>query len=190
MNIYQKLSKARVELQNMKLAKTGKNQSMTYFELGDFLPAVNSLCDKHEMTTHLSIVNDGAEKAILTLYNASEPQEKIEFVVPTAEAQLPRGQEIQNLGAKITYLRRYMLMTAFEIAESDIVDKVNRELREDVSSEDLDLIKVAKSIDELSALYEKLEKKYTSKVLLSHFSARRKDIEDEQELDQTKGVKK
>jgi len=160
MNIYQKLATARVELQDMKLKKTGKNQSMTYYELGDILPAVNGLCKKHDMITRLSIVHDGLEKAILTVYNASEPKEKIDFVCPTAEAELPRGQKIQNLGAKITYLRRYMLMTAFEIVESDMVDKVNIDLIESVSEEDQKRIRDAKSIDSLTKVCGELKTKY------------------------------
>lgn len=160
MNIYQKLATARVELQDMKLKKTGKNQTMSYYELGDILPAVNGLCKKHDMMTKLSIIHDGLEMAVLTVYNASEPKEKIDFVCPTAEAQLPRGQEIQNLGAKITYLRRYMLMTAFEIVESDMVDKVNIDLTEEVSEEDQAKIRSAKNMDSLVKVCASMKSKY------------------------------
>lgn len=112
------------------------------------------------MITKLSIVNDGVEKAILTVYNAPEPKEKIDFVCPTAEAQLPRGQAIQNLGAKITYLRRYMLMTAFEIVESDMVDKVNIDLTDEVSEEDQEKIRGAKNMDSLVKICGSLKTKY------------------------------
>ena len=42
LNLYQKLQKVRVELQNSKLKKSGKNtfSKYEYFELGDFLPKV------------------------------------------------------------------------------------------------------------------------------------------------------
>lgn len=170
MNIYQKLTTARVELQDMKLKKSGKNQSMSYYELGDFLPAINGLCKKHDMMTKLNIVHDGVEKAVLTVYSSSEPKEKIDFVCPTAEASLPRGQAIQNLGAKITYLRRYMLMTAFEIVESDIVDQVNIDLTDDVEPADVEAIKSCKTVKQLEALYREMATKYKMTLIQPMFA--------------------
>jgi hypothetical protein len=198
MNIYQKLIKARVELQDMKLRKTGKNDysHYDYYELGDFLPAVNKLCEKHEIITRFNIIQNGVEKAILTLYNASEPKEKIDFVAPTAEVEIGKKKDgtggaepIQNLGGKITYMRRYMLMTAFEMVESDMIDSLNRELTDQVLEEDLLQIKKVKTIEALNLLYKKLEKSYTSKILLPHFATKKQEILDDQELDQTKGKK-
>ena len=198
MNIYQKLIKARVELQNMKLKKSGRNDysKYDYYELGDLLPAINKLCEKYEITTRLNIIQDNQEKAILTLFNASEPTEKIDFIAPTAEAKIGVKKDgsggadpIQNLGGKITYMRRYMLVTAFEVVESDMVDSINREMTDQVSDEDLAQIKKAKTVEELKKIYSKLEKKYTSKILLPHFSSKKEEIEDEQEADQTKGKK-
>lgn len=190
MNIYKKLITARVELQDMKLKKSGKNQNIVYYELGDFLPAIVKLCERYELLTRFNIIYDTTEKAILTIINASEPQEKVEFVVPTAEVELPRGQKIQNLGAKITYLRRYMLMTAFEIVESDLVDSINREMTEEVAESDLKLVSGVKTVDELGKIYKTLEKNYTSKVLLPHFAKRKQEILDEQEANQEKKVVK
>jgi len=182
MNIYQKLQQARVDLQNMKLKKSGKNQSMTYYELGDILPAVNVLCQKHDLFTKLNIIHDGVEKAILTIYNASEPTEKIDFVCPTAEAELPRGQKIQNLGAKITYLRRYMIMTAFEIVESDMVDAVNREMIEEVEEIDIKAIEETKSLDDLTKLFNELNKKYKVGMIKELFSAKKTRLEQDKDI--------
>jgi hypothetical protein len=201
MNIYQKLIKARIDLQNLNLKKTGKNKysNYDYYELGDLLPAINKLCEKYEITTRLNIIPSAEEKAILTLYNASEPQEKIDFIAPTAEAyigakwkdgkQAGGADPIQNLGGKITYMRRYMLVTAFEVVESDMVDSINREMADEISSEDLDKIKQVKTVEELEKVYKVLEKIYKSKILLPHFKAQKEAIVDEQELDQTKGKK-
>ena len=49
LNLYSKLQKVRVELQSSNLKKSGKNtySKYEYFELGDFLPKVNELCDKY-----------------------------------------------------------------------------------------------------------------------------------------------
>ena len=45
MNVHKKLMQARVTLQSMALTKTGHNKfaGYQYFELGDFLPAVNQI---------------------------------------------------------------------------------------------------------------------------------------------------
>lgn len=170
MNIYQKLQNARVELQEMKLQKTGKNQSMTYYDLGDFLPAVNVLCKKHELFTNLSIVHKEVEMAVLTVYNSLDAKESIVFECPTAEAQLPKGQAIQNLGAKITYLRRYMLMTAFEIVESDIVDKVRIDVTDEIEAEDIKTIEDCETEKRLNEVYNIMSKKYKMTLIQPIFS--------------------
>ena len=45
MNIYEKLQKARVDLQSKGIKKSGKNTfaKYDYYELADFMPAVNSI---------------------------------------------------------------------------------------------------------------------------------------------------
>lgn len=161
MNIYQKLTSVRVDLQNLKLKKSGRNQTISYYELGDLLPAVNQLCLKYGLTTRFDIVvGNGTEKAILTVYNASHPNERIDFVAPTADVQLPRGQAIQGLGAKITYMRRYMLLTAFEIVESDIVDQLKIDMTEAIIEEDENKIRSAKTIEELTKVCAGFKNKY------------------------------
>ena len=52
-NIYQKLQKSRVELQAKNLKKSGKNSysNYEYFELGDFLPGVNEVCNNNGLAT-------------------------------------------------------------------------------------------------------------------------------------------
>jgi len=201
MNIYQKLTRARVELQNMKLKKSGRNDysKYDYYELSDLLPAINKLCEKYELTTRLNIIQDNQEKAVLTLFNALDPTEKIDFIAPTAEAyigakwkdgqQIGGADPIQNLGGKITYMRRYMLVTAFEVVESDSVDSINKEMTDQIADSDIERIKQAKTVGELEKLYKQLEKNYRSQVLLPHFKSQKESIIEEQEVDQTKGEK-
>jgi len=163
--IYQKLAEARVELQDLKLKKTGKNQSMSYYELADFLPAIVKLCEKHGMITifNMSKAYD-TETAELTIRDTVTGT-SVCFVSPTGEANLPKGQAIQNLGAKITYMRRYMLMTAFELIESDIVDKVNKQLENEITEDDMKLIEGCKTKEELSLVFSELQKKYKMSLL-------------------------
>jgi hypothetical protein len=181
MNIYQKLQKTRVELQNMKLTQSGKNQTINYFELGDFLPHANSLCDKNGLYTKFQLVTDNSiEKAILTVINSEEPTEKESFVIPTAEVELPRGQKIQGLGAKITYLRRYVMMIAFEIADSDKIDSLNRELAEDVEEKDQKAIKDCKTVKQLEALYKELSAKYKMTLIQPLFAEVKEKLTQEE----------
>lgn len=121
MNIYQKLQKMRVELQNMRLKKTGENKfaGYKYYELGDILPAINQLMLNNEVA---GIVTFGGEYASLKLVNCENPEEAIEFTSPMAGVTLKGAHEIQNLGAIETYQRRYLYMMAFEVVESDFFD--------------------------------------------------------------------
>jgi len=121
MNIYEKLQIMRCELQDMKLKKSGKNKfaGYEYFELQDFIPEINKLMLKNKVTSVLSYMG---ELATLKLINCEKPDEAIEFTSPMAKANLKGCHEVQNLGATITYLRRYLYMTAFEIIEHDMLD--------------------------------------------------------------------
>lgn len=121
MNVYEKLQKARVALQNKGLNKSGNNKFVgyTYFELADFLPTINQLCLELKLATQISFTS---EIATLKIVNAEKPEEIIEFTSPMAEAKLKGCHEIQNLGAIESYQRRYLFVTAFEIVENDVID--------------------------------------------------------------------
>lgn len=123
-NIYEKLQYMRVKLQNTELKKSGRNtySGYSYFELTDFLPAINKLMLDSKVTSSISY---GTELATLKLINTENPEEVIEFTSPMSTANLKGCHEVQNLGAVETYLRRYLYMTAFEICESEILDKVH-----------------------------------------------------------------
>lgn len=125
MNIYEKLAAARVELQSAGLKKSGRNSfsKYDYFELTDFLPAINRLAEKYKFTPVINYAPMG-EMATLSIIDSEKPEDKIVFNSPMAEATLKGAHPIQNLGAVETYTRRYLYMVAFEIAESDTLDAV------------------------------------------------------------------
>jgi hypothetical protein len=120
MNVYKKLQLARVLLQNTKLNKSGKNKfaGYEYFELGDFIPAIQSICEDVGLCGVVSYTSD---LATLTIYN-TEGTDKVEFTSPMSRAELKGCHEVQNLGAVQTYLRRYLWTNAFEIVEHDALD--------------------------------------------------------------------
>lgn len=120
-NIYQRLLNARLELQSSDLKKTGNNKfaGYKYFELGDFLPAVQKIFNSQGL---LGVVSYGREEASLTIINIDNPEERIVIGTPMSSAALKGAHEIQNLGAVQTYLRRYLWVTAMEIVEHDALD--------------------------------------------------------------------
>jgi hypothetical protein len=120
MNVYRKLQLARVLLQNTQLNKSGKNKfaGYEYFELGDFIPAIQTIFEDVGLCGVITYTYDFAK---LTIHN-TEGEGTIEFASPMSKAELKGCHEVQNLGAVQTYLRRYLWTTAMEIVEHDALD--------------------------------------------------------------------
>lgn len=120
MSVHKKLNEARLALQNMSLKKTGLNKfaKYTYFELGDFLPTINTIFNDVGLC---GVISFGTELATLTI-TETEGDGKIEITSPMKEANLKGCHPIQNLGAVETYTRRYLWVTAMEIVEHDALD--------------------------------------------------------------------
>ena len=123
MNVYEKLSKARIELQGCELKKTGHNKfaGYHYFELGDFLPAVQQIFYDLKL---LGFVSYSADVATIKIVNVEDPSDFMCIETPMASAALKGAHDIQNLGAVQTYLRRYLWVTAMEIVEHDELDAI------------------------------------------------------------------
>lgn len=119
--INESLQDIRYKLSKTELKKSGKNKHLNfdYFELKDFLPTATKLFNDEGICPQFSIVTDqnGIEVAVLNLVRGAE---SIKFVIPTDQPANMSG--IQALGAKITYLRRYLYLIALDIVENDIVD--------------------------------------------------------------------
>jgi hypothetical protein len=65
------------------------------------------------------------DTAILTIVNFEKPEDKNERIIitkPIGKANLPNCHDAQNQGAAETYARRYLLLAAFDIAESDSLE--------------------------------------------------------------------
>ncbi len=122
-NLGQKLVEMRVKLQEMDLKKSGYNKfaGYKYFELGDFLPAINKLAVEYKVCTEVNFYSD---KATLILENNENPEEKKMFECTTGDIQLKGCHDIQNVGAVQTYLRRYLYTNAFEIVEQSELDAI------------------------------------------------------------------
>lgn len=122
-NVYQKLQECRVELQKMNLKKSGVNKfaGFGYYELADFLPAINDIFQKHGLSSCFSIKED---MAYLTIIDTDKPGLGgfIEFTSPIAEANIKGCTPIQSLGGIHTYMKRYLYINALEIVENDMFD--------------------------------------------------------------------
>lgn len=120
MNVYEKLLKCRFELQNKNLKKTGHNKfaNYYYYDLGDFLKEIVVLSEKYKI---LTLFNTTSDLATLTIKDI-EKEDSITFSAPFKTPTIKGANEVQNLGGAITYLRRYLFITAFEIVEHDTFD--------------------------------------------------------------------
>jgi hypothetical protein len=120
-NIFEKMAAVKTKLIGIK--KRGENEysHYNYFELGDILPVLTPALQEERlyMKTQFSATEQIAKLIIVDIDNTDKT---IDFEIKFAECNLKGAHEIQNLGAAQTYTRRYLIMTAFDIAEADIVD--------------------------------------------------------------------
>lgn len=116
--LYKKLQQARVELQKANLQKSGYNpfQNFKYFELGDFLPHVNKIFNEIGLADHINI-DEATATATLIIVDVDTGCE-VAFKSPI---QKQLGKE-QDIGAVITYARRYAYNIALNISENDMLD--------------------------------------------------------------------
>ena len=124
MNIYEKVQRIKLELLESKFKKSGENKfaGFKYYELGDFLPQIIKLCDKHKVCTQ---VNFEENSASLMIVDSEDSNGFIEVSTPTEKLQIKGSNAIQALGGMQTYMRRYLYMAMFDITESDMFDAVS-----------------------------------------------------------------
>jgi hypothetical protein len=111
---------ARMSLQEATLKKSGHNKfaGYSYFELGDFIPAITEIFYNIGLC---GVVSYDSEIASLTITDTDDGTSLV-ITSPMAEANLKGCHPIQNLGAVETYTRRYLWVTAMEIVEHDALD--------------------------------------------------------------------
>lgn len=141
MSVYAKLAKAKAMIHKLPLKKSGVNRQyyqdkktnewkvreFYYFELGDFMAdtmnifAEVGICGVETFIPAKVDANGVVTPELyeLTIVDA-EDESTVEMVIPTAEADMK--SVIQGLGAKCTYLRRYVWLMALDLAENDAVD--------------------------------------------------------------------
>lgn len=135
--VYEALAKARLMISESPITKSGQTATIkfknggaaparNYLSLKDISGVVTAACAEHKLTYALNMTT---EEVILTVYSC-EDGSTMDFKVPAnmvgSEVNMGNGggsmHPIQRLGSNITYLRRYMLCTAFEIVENDNIE--------------------------------------------------------------------
>ena len=120
MSVHKKLMQARVKLLSVDMKKSGQNKfaGYSYFELGDFIPHVQTIFNDLGLCGVVSFTHSHAELTITDVEDGTI----IVVSTPMAEANLKGAHPIQNLGAVLSYQRRYLWMAAMELVEGDAID--------------------------------------------------------------------
>lgn len=124
MNVWAKLLNVRSEFYAEGAKKTGKNlhAEFKYFELEDIVPVAAPIFAKYGLLLMPTFV-DG--NAVAQVINIDKPDEQINFTIPLqfiAEPAKFRMNEVQGVGAVVTYYRRYLYMIVLDLVESDGID--------------------------------------------------------------------
>lgn len=121
MSILKKIAEARVKLQDAKINKSGENKfaKFKYYELADFLPTLNKINLELGICTKFEIKENNA---YLTVFDIDKQEDSITFTIPYVSGEIKGATKIQELGATMTYLRRYLFLAAFEITDGEVID--------------------------------------------------------------------
>lgn len=123
-NIYDKINEVKLGISKADLKKSGYNKfsNFYYYELSDFLPKIIELCQINKLFTKLTFT---LEKALLEIIDNEDINSKEEYEIPTTFVKINGCNDMQSLGSVQTYARRYLYMNAFDITESDLMDKIS-----------------------------------------------------------------
>lgn len=124
MNVWAKLLAARAEFYTVGAKKTGKNlhAEFKYFELEDIVPVAEPIFKKYGLFLMTRFSQDTATGLVV---NTDNVEESIMFTIPLIFISEPakfRMNEVQGVGAAVTYYRRYLYMLVLDLVESDGFD--------------------------------------------------------------------
>lgn len=130
LSIHARMALIKKELSNKKIPKSGHNKfsGFKYHELNDFIQLINELNEEHGVNDVVNI-DEQIGRCSITLYNSENSEDSYTIVTPFREAEmLGKGgakstvDAVQRMGSTITYNRRYLYMTAYNIQENDGVE--------------------------------------------------------------------
>lgn len=129
MNIYEKIQAVRNEFYEIGAKKTGRNpraESM-YFQLEDIVPIAQPLFTKYRLFMYPTFKDGTATAYVVNLDNLTEVAP---FDIPwvlIAEPGKFRMNEVQGVGAAVTYYRRYLYMIVLDLVEKDAIEEAPKE---------------------------------------------------------------
>lgn len=122
--VYKKLEQAKRELHNSQLKKDKKGYGYVYMNLDTIIPLIDNVCEKYDLSITTSIDFIGEQQLAITKVVDLETGESIDFKCPVDMfIESIKKNTAQNIGANMTYYRRYMLFLVFEVVENDEVDE-------------------------------------------------------------------
>ena len=124
MNVWRKLLAVRNEFLEQGSKKSGKNlhAEFTYYELVDIVPKAEALFFKYGLFMQPYMTDTTANAQVV---NTDNPDEAILFSIPLQLISEPgkfRMNEVQGVGAAVTYYRRYLYMLVLDLVETDAID--------------------------------------------------------------------
>lgn len=130
LNLFQKLSKLRVDFLNEEVKKSGINRfaEYKYFELEDIVPIATRLLDKYHLTAIVSFTDTQARMRVVDQDSAVRDERGIsicdfeDFTSPMVELSVKGMNAIQAMGAVETYQRRYLYFMLLDVVEHDEID--------------------------------------------------------------------
>ena len=137
MSIYEKLSKVQLALMRRDIKKTGHNtfKKYHYYTLDDLMAPCIEECNREGLTFFFNFRNN---EAIIRLHEWENPKEGItcglpfpELINPDEDVKNKNNILVQDLGAAVTYLKRYLLINLFDITDVELIDS---ESNDDASS--------------------------------------------------------
>lgn len=119
----QRILTARKEIAETGISKDKSGFKFKYVDLPQIEQKVNEACFKNDIFCWFDF-NEG--RATLSLFDALD-LEKAPFsisITPNECKSNDKNNPIQDTGAMMTYMRRYLYMSAFQISEHDRVDSM------------------------------------------------------------------
>lgn len=137
LNIWQKLLLSRRDFLGLGVKKTGINlhAEFKYFELEDIVPVATEIFTKYNCVFLTTFPDGKAIGRLINLDNLSE-EVVVEFTARSiAEPGKFRMNEVQGLGAELTYMRRYLYFLILDVLDPDKFDSQSGKSTEEEETE-------------------------------------------------------
>lgn len=120
LSVYEKKAKIKWRLNVKKTGKNKYNQS-NYFSLEDIVPALHELCKKYNCDVDTNFPPGRVVGTFIDLDSGDVLETEIQM--PEYKLETGKNSLAQVAGSNVTYFRRYLLLTMFDIVETDFLEE-------------------------------------------------------------------